>query len=203
MLEVSDNIATDIITNKVGGPNAVTKWLVKIGINNMRLDRNSLKLKADNDGIKSPNLKELADKTFYENSQKLINENEKNLARKNFLSDPQDSTTPKAMVNLLDQIVTNKFLNANSTNLLLRYMQLKSDFRIAKLLPIEVAVARKGGTLGTDKYAITNDVAIITLPKDKGHMLMAIFIKSDHSTLESRIEAISKIALIIFDYLTK
>lgn len=205
MLEVSDNTATDIITNKVGGPNAVTKWLAKMGIANMRLDRNSLQLKADYDGLKSHNLKKLSDKAFYENSQKLISENEKNLARKNFLSDLQDSTTPKAMGELLNEISGSELININSKNLFLKHLQLnqKSINRISLLLPYEAMVAHKGGTLGEDKFAITNDVSIITFPKDKDYMVMAIFIKSDESSLKSREEVIAKIALLIFDYLTK
>jgi len=205
MLEESDNVATDIITKKTNGPKAVTNWLKKLDINNLRLDRNSLELKADYDCVKKTNIDEISDKNVYESLQNKVSQKDLNLARKNFLSDLQDTSSPNAMVNFLKRIVNGEIINDESYDLLLKHLRLneKSDNRISKLLPLNVLVGHKGGTLGEDYYSITNDVAIITLPENNGVIIMSIFIKSNKSKRERREEIIAKLSLDIFNYLIK
>lgn len=109
------------------------------------------------------------------------------------------------MIEFLKKIVNKEVINENSYNLFLKHLRLneKSINRISALLPLDVLVAHKGGTLGENYYSITNDVAIINLPRNEGDMIMAIFVKSNKSVKEQREKVIGKIALNIFNYLVK
>lgn len=206
MLEESDNTATDIIMQKVGGAKAVTKWLKYKDINGIRIDRTSLQIKNDYDGITDVTPDNIS-KVEYEKKEKLLTCEGQKKSHKAFLEDPQDTATPEAMTNFLVSIYKNNFVDQNLTQLILTHMRLNRNGikRIEALLPLDVDVAHKGGTLGhyNEPYAITNDVAIITLPENNGHIMMSIFIKSKSSRYKFRTRAIASIARSIFDYLTQ
>ena len=194
MLQHSDNTATDILMNLVGKEN-ITPFLRKIGLDKMRLDRDSMQIKKDYDGI--ANFGHLVQKSYldqisYLEAQTYISEHDLIQARKDYLDDPQDTTSPEDMGILLELI-------ANNFPEIEYYMKFNifSYNRIIKLVPNTVNVAHKGGTLGENDYAITNDIAILELPNDQ-KIIMAIFVNSETSTLEFREDLISKIALELY-----
>lgn len=213
MLEQSDNVATDIITEKIGGPQAITSWLRINGIQRMRLDRDSLRIKMDYDGIaiEAENLvnHECLERvyTHYKNS---VTQTALDEARKQFLKDPQDTTTPKDMAILLDKICSSTLLSPSSRASLLQHMRLNqlSSNRISGLIPCAVDIAHKGGTLGERSYAITNDVAFLSTatnsasgasPTGKStHIIISVFITSEKSLLLDRETAIANIARLLF-----
>lgn len=82
-LEESDNVATDCITAKVGGPQAVTRWLKKQGIEGMNLDRDSLQIKKDYDAVNLPDA-EATQPQAYLAAQKLVKPSALSFARKSF-----------------------------------------------------------------------------------------------------------------------
>jgi beta-lactamase class A len=54
----------------------------------------------------------------------------------------------------------------------------------------------KTGSIG----GTVNDVGIITLPNDAGHVALSVFIKSSPRTTEQREAAIAEIARSVYDY---
>jgi beta-lactamase class A len=68
--------------------------------------------------------------------------------------------------------------------------------RLKGMLPPGTPVAHKSGTLGGS----TNDVGMITLPEDAGHVVVAIFIKTSKRESSEREKAIAEIARAVYDF---
>ncbi|MCK9542943.1 MAG: class A beta-lactamase-related serine hydrolase [Novosphingobium sp.] len=116
----SDNQATDALLAVVGGPQAVNRWLVKVGITDFRIDRDIATLVRD-DGVIDP-----------------VSTVER-----------RDAATPLAMIRLLSGIHQGKWLSPQSRALLLSTMErcVTGKRRIPALLPEGVVVAHKTGSL--------------------------------------------------------
>lgn len=57
-------------------------------------------------------------------------------------------------------------------------------------------MAHKTGSIG----GTTNDVGIITLPDDAGHVAIAIFVKSSEKEVSARERTIAEIARAVYDF---
>src|SRR3954467_12681696 len=138
MMIHSDNRATDMLLNDLGGPTAVHNWLRDNGVTGLRVDRTIARLLSD----------------------------------KRDLWDHRDSSTPKAMVDLLRRIYRAELIKPESRNYLLDLMAQcqTGKNRMKALLPSGTAVEHKTGTLD----GLTDDVGFITLP-DGRRVAVAIF----------------------------
>jgi beta-lactamase class A len=196
MLTQSDNTATDVLVTAAGGPRAVTAWVHGQGVQRLRVD-------AGTDGIvrrfyglpsegafpdvlaaavkKDPNLGE---RTYQPNPA--------------FDDDPRDTTTPKAMGQLLDRIFHGKALSAESTSILTGIMERcrTGKSRLAGRMPPGTILADKTGTIGGS----VNDVGVVTLPDNAGQVTMAVYIKKSDAKPEDRERVIAEIARSIRDY---
>jgi len=116
----SDNHATDALLAAMGGPQVVTRWLRRNGINGIRLDRDIATMVRD-DGEVDP-------------------------ARK---IDLRDSTTPQAMAVLLAGLYQGQWLSAQSREVLLGAMARcrTGIHRMRAALPGDAMVGHKTGTL--------------------------------------------------------
>lgn len=116
----SDNHATDALLAAIGGPQAVTRWLRRAGVNGIRLDRDIATLVRD-DGEVDP-------------------------ARS---IDLRDSTTPQAMAVLLAGLYQGQWLSPQSREVLLGAMSRcrTGIHRLRAMLPSEAMVGHKTGTL--------------------------------------------------------
>ena len=135
MMENSDNATSDIILKMAGGGNKVTQWFHKQNINDISVNRSTLKMMADYSGTSS----------------------------KNFYTDQRDTVTPNAMVDILRQLYQGKLISQSSTSFLLdsmlKYTRAKN--RIVRFLPKKTKVWHKSGTVdgivsdvGIDNYRI-------------------------------------------------
>ena len=68
--------------------------------------------------------------------------------------------------------------------------------RIKGLLPPGTEVRHKTGTIG----GTTNDVGIITLPGEAGHVALAIFVKGSRRPSADVEPVIAQIARAVYDY---
>ena len=68
--------------------------------------------------------------------------------------------------------------------------------RLKGFLPEKTYVAHKTGTIGST----TNDVGIIKLPNDKGHVIVVAFIKDSEIEMPEREKAIAHAARAVHDY---
>jgi beta-lactamase class A len=198
MLTRSDNTATNVLVALVGGPTAVNAWVRSIGVEDMRID-------ADTIGIvrrffalpaTAESLDAQLQKLFAANPSLAELGSKPNDA---FDNDPRDSTTPAAMVVLLSKIVGAHLLSPSSTEVLLGSMQrcITGLKRLRGRLPPETEVKDKTGTLGGS----VNDVGIITLPGAQSRIVIAVYVKKSAKPIAERERAIAEIARIVYDYM--
>jgi beta-lactamase class A len=196
MLTVSDNTATDTLEKLVGGPAVVTQWVRAQGVTGLRVDRDTAGLIRDfyglppgpsfpaslEAGLKAdPNLEDKSDK-----------------ADPKFDNDPRDTSTPVAMAELLQRIYTGKALSPASTALLrdIQERNTTGKARIRARLPAGTVVAEKTGTIGGS----VNNVGVITLPRNAGKLIIAVFIKQSSKPIEDRERVIADISRALYDY---
>lgn len=197
MLVVSDNTATDILLRLAGGPKAVTACLRAMGIFDMDVSRPTVNLIADATGFILPPEKEWNLELLKKLHDEVPPETKRAAAEK-FLNDPRDTSSPEAMVKLLQLIFHGKFLKLEAKNLLLDIMSRcqTGKHRLKGLLIPETMVAHKTGTIA----GVTNDAGLINLPHDAGTIAMAVFIKLSEKDRSDRERAIAHISRTIYDY---
>lgn len=193
MLLISDNSATDVCLRLAGGGEAVTARMKELGINGLTVSRPTIGLISDWLGVTE------ADWSSEELKYKrTLNDEERKAAAKKFDTDLRDTSTPAAMADLLGKIYRKEILKPASAELLYDIMRRcqTGDARLKGILPAGTEVAHKTGTIG----GTTNDVGIITLPDDAGHIAIAVFIKSSEKEMPQRERVIAEIARAVHDY---
>jgi beta-lactamase class A len=158
MMIHSDNRATDILLNDLGGPRALHDWLQANGLSGLRVDRNIAR----------------------------------SLSNRRDLWDVRDSSTPTAMVRLLQRIYRAELIKPESRNYLLRLMAQcqTGKNRLKALLPFGTPVEHKTGTLN----GLTDDVGFITMP-DGRRIAIAVFARGG----SDRPRTIAEAARTIYD----
>lgn len=195
MLTESDNTATDLLMDVAGGPQAVTRWVESQGVRGQRIDRGTEDLLRDFFDLPPLPFAE-AMAAAEQADPALMARGAKPNAR--FDDDPRDTSTPEAMAELLTHIFRGQALSAESTAILKEIMQRcrTGEARLKGRLPSGAIVAHKTGTIG----GTVNDVGVMTLPGDRGHLVIAVFVKESSLPFEARELAIAEIARTIRDY---
>lgn len=198
MMVISDNSATDMLLRLVGGTQAVQNRLKTLGIQGMSADRTIIQLLADLDGITLPPSDQWT-LGFYARLDSATTPEMKRAAALKLKTDPRDTSTPEAMVNLLTQIYRGTALKPESRALLLGVMELcrGGAARLKGYLPPATVVAHKTGSLDG---SATDDVGIITLPDNAGHLAIAVFVGDSPMPLAEREQTIAHAARSIYDY---
>jgi beta-lactamase class A len=196
MLTVSDNTATDTLEKLVGGPAVVTQWVRSQGVTGLRVDRDTAGLIRDFYGLPPGPSFPASLEAGLKANPKL--EDKSDDPDPKFDNDPQDTSTPTAMAQLLERIYTGKALSPSSTKLLREIQERNTTgkARIRARLPEGTVVAEKTGTIGGS----VNNVGVITLPGDAGKLIVAIFIKQSSKPFEDRERVIADIARALYDY---
>ncbi len=198
MLLISDNSSTDMCIEAAGGAKAVTDRMREIGIEGLRVDRSTLELIADLVGIEGlPNRDELNPKAF-DALVEAIPDADQKAASEAYGSDPEDTSTPEAMAMLLQKIWKGEILSRESSDYLIDIMSRceTGEGRLKGMLPPDTVVAHKTGTAG----GTTNDVGIVTLPNDAGHVVVVAFVKESSLPVVEREKAIAEVARAAHDY---
>lgn len=212
MLMFSDNTATDIILHEVNGPTSVLARLHAYGFSHIRVNRSIYDLYLASSGLcpqkchyhSLKNLEYALDHVHYKNKIK---------AWQQFQSDSRDTTTPRDMALLLTHLYQGKIVSPKNTQLLLHIMAncQTGKNRIRGLLPPNTIVAHKTGTWALDEKfrrcpgtktlsRYTNDAGIITLPHHKGHVALAIYVRSKGVADPYREAVIARISRVIYDH---
>lgn len=197
MLLISDNSATDICLRLAGGPEQVTARMRSLGISGINVNRPTLGLIADWAGVKLPSDSPYSADLFRKLHREITADEAKG-ASERFNADPRDTSTPDSMADLLARIHRKNVLKPASSDLLLDILRRcrTGDARIKGLLPANTEVKHKTGTIG----GTTNDVGIITLPQDAGHVALAVFIKSSDRESAERERAIAEVGRAVHDF---
>jgi beta-lactamase class A len=197
MLLISDNSAADICLRLAGGPPAVNASINRLGITGIRIDRPTSFLISDSEGI--PIDKNLPwSPAIYDSLSKNVKPEDDSINARKFDSDLQDISCPAAMTDLLLKLFKEPVLKPASQTLLLDIMK-RCETGLARLkgsLPPGTEVMHKTGTIGMS----ANDVGIITLPGDAGHVVISVFVKSSEKATPERERAIAEVTRTIYDY---
>ena len=197
MLLISDNSATDIVLRLAGGGGAVTARMRALGLDGIDVTRPTLNLIADWAGL-NPSAAESWDPDQGEAIFAAVPEAVREAAAARFDADLRDTSTPEDMAVLLERIYRKDLLAPSSAELLLDIMRRcqTGEGRLKGLLPAGTEVAHKTGTIG----GTTNDVGIVTLPANAGHVALAVFVKSSTKDVPERERAIAEVARTVHDY---
>jgi beta-lactamase class A len=199
MLLISDNSATDILLRTAGRGPAVNARLATLGVRGISVDRPTVALIADAMGVKNlPPENELTLERFGQLMRSVTPE-ERRAAGERFSQDRRDTSTPEGMARLLEKIWRRQAVSGASSDLLLDMMRRcqTGPMRIKGMLPPNTVVMHKTGTLSN---GITDDVGIVTLPNDAGHLVLTVFIKDAKADVEAQERAIAQIARAAYDY---
>ncbi|MEQ8693014.1 MAG: class A beta-lactamase [Pseudomonadales bacterium] len=200
MLTVSDNTATDVLMEEVGGPAQITATISKLGVSDIQVSRNTARLIRDYFDMQQPPAGE--ERSLVKEFNAMSAEEASALdsyRSETFVDDSRDTATPNSMANLLKTIWQGKALSPGSTELLKDIMRRceTGNKRLKGLLPAGTEVAHKTGTIG----GTSNDVGVITLPDNKGHLVAAVYIKKSVSNdFDERDRAIAEVARAVHDY---
>jgi beta-lactamase class A len=192
MLTMSDNTATDVLLELVGGASSVTAMLVNCGVEGQRVDRTIAQLLSDYFGFPQGNFMNAFSATIARNPD--VWKRQKNVL---FEADLRDTTTPKAMAILLQRLFKGELLSEASTRTLIAVLERcrTGDTQLKGLLPRDTVVAHKTGTLG----GTLNDVGVITLPGG-GQVVVTVFIKNSGASTEDRARLIAEVGRLIRDF---
>jgi beta-lactamase class A len=198
MLLISDNSATDVCLHLAGGGAAVTARMRALGIEGINVNRSTRELIADWLGIQ--NLPPRGEHTLagYSALAKAVTPEQAKEANSKFNADPRDTSTPSGMARLLERIWKKDCLKRESAELLYDIMRRcrTGDARLKGLLPKGTEVAHKTGSIG----GTANDVGIITLPDNAGHVAIAAFVKVATKDMAERERAIAEVARAVHDF---
>ena len=197
MLLISDNSATDMVLRLAGGPEAVTNKMRTLGIDGINVNGSTAEMIAAWVGAKLPPESEWSPEVF-EKSFDAVKPEEQKEAAKHFNTDPRNTSTPVGMTDLLVKIYRKELHKADSAELLLDIMRRckTGDARLKGILPANTEVAHKTGTIG----GTTNDVGIITLPDNAGHVAISVFVKASEKEIPARERVIAEIARSAHDF---
>ena len=199
MMKISDNSATDLLVTKVG-PENVNSRLQSFGIDGITVDRTCQELILEAIGADPGKYTGMGIDEVMQSYRKEMRENPQAFeeATANFSQVIKDQSTPQAMNVLLEKIFKKEILDDPSCEHIISVM-LKCQTgtrRIKGDLPRGVTVAHKTGTIG----GTVNDVGILYLPENLGHVVLTIFAKDTEDETSDIEDVIAQIARFVFDY---
>jgi beta-lactamase class A len=200
MMMISDNSAADLCLAKTGAVN-VTARMRSLGIDGIRLDRSCQELILDYTGHDTARLKDLARDDLREAMRQKPTPQtvEARFAADDRLAaDPRDTATPNAMVALLERIWRGEAVDRAASDQMLDLLKRcrTGEGRLRGLLPEETVLAHKTGTIG----GVVNDVGIIYLPDDAGHVAIAVMSKRTRAATDTVERTIAHVARYVYDY---
>ncbi|HKT78231.1 MAG TPA: serine hydrolase [Sphingobium sp.] len=189
----SDNEATDALVARAGGPQAVNAWLQSIGIHGLRVDSNTAQLLARAKSATG----NAGDEVALESGGSSRERDARDMPNLAFAADPRDTSTPRAMDDLLAAIDHGKALRPASTALLLSVMgRCKTGKgRLVAMLPPGTPIAHKTGTLN----GLGNDAGIVTLPNGR-RFAITVFVMKDRRGHAVRDRIMAEAARAAYDY---
>jgi beta-lactamase class A len=193
MLTRSDNTATNVLVQVVGGAATVTAWVKGLGVDDMRIDGDTNEITRRFYGITARPGSTLNETVAADPALAARD----HVPNAKFDDDPRDTTTPAAMVRLLTAIADRHVLSPSNTEVLMGALRRDTTglLRLRAMLPAGIIVEEKTGTVGGS----VNDVGIITLPNQEGRVAIAVYIKKSGS--DQREKIIAQVGRSVYDYM--
>ncbi len=204
MVVEGDNTAADRLLALVGGPEVVTAQLEEAGLSDIRVNRSEAELAFDTHGVTRPPPRASWTPATLQAAFMGVPERDRRSAFQRFLEDPRDTATADALVLLLRDVQEGRRLSPDSRTRLIDLMSRTrtGPARIPAGLPPGTAVAHRTGLCGDFKKrnACTNDIGIVTLPGNRGHLAIAVLIRGSDRALAERERTIARIARAAYDH---
>jgi beta-lactamase class A len=209
MMLISDNSASDAILKIIGGPRKLYQYLKQNGFDDIHVDRSFMEIYEVTTGLDILPPKSTYTLKKWQKWKETGDHNVKNRQYREFYEDEKDTTTPRAMNHLVLNLYNNVLLNKTNTDFLIDIMKRTWDgHRINRFLPPNVKIAHKTGTwydndVPEAHYGYLNDVGIIYLPDNKGHIAISIYSSSDKiKDIKSYAIALGKVSKLVYDELS-
>ena len=172
-----DNTAADVLMKRIGGPGAVTAWLDLRKVEGLRVDRYARQLLPEQTGAASFRADWRGE--AWRKRVLVTPEATRRAALANYLTDPQDSTTPMAALRFLEALNQSELTGPEGRRRMLRMMEAAAGDRLRPALPTG---ARLAAVISTTPYdlgqaAADNVLAMIRL-KSGRRLALAIFLKA-------------------------
>jgi beta-lactamase class A len=195
MMRVSDNSAADLLLAKVGAPN-VTARMKTLGLEKIRVDRSTLEMILDQEGVDYSTASTLPIAQIRERED-AVDAQTAARANERFNATEKDVATPRQMTALVEKIYRGEIVDRASSDDILEFMNhsMIGQTRMPALLPEGTRVVHKTGTIGGS----TNDTGIIFLPGGN-HLVMTVFTKGAKAPTADREHVIAEIARFAYDY---
>ena len=201
MLTRSDNTAADALMRLVGGPLAVTAWLERHGIRNLRVDRTERGLGNDWYGL-APDADTMGSAEEIRELRAKVAGAVHDSAARTMLSDPRDTGTAEGCVHLLERLWRGELLSPAMTDTLKSTLARcrTARNRLPALLPKGTPVARKTGTGGmTAGVSVAiNDVGVFRLPNGDD-IAIAVLVGEPNGRVHRAEWMIARVARQVFD----
>lgn len=201
MMRLSDNSAADALMRLVGGPSAVTEWLERHGIHDLRVDRTQRGLGNEWHGL-APGADTAGSAEGIREMRVQVPEAVHDSAARAMLLDPRDTGTAEACVELLERLWRGDLLSEAMTDTLQSVLARcrTSPDRLPALLPKGTPVARKTGTGGTSRGVTVaiNDVGVIRLPSGDD-VAIAVLVGEPKGSPRRAERLIARVARTVFD----
>jgi beta-lactamase class A len=197
---ISDNSAADLLLREAGGPTAVTERMKALGLDGIRVDRSIAMLLADWGGVRAVPPETEWTRDMWERLLNSVPVRAHMAARRAQTRDPRDTATPADMTKLLARIYRKDMFSPLYSTKLWEVMERceTGKSRIRGMLPAGTDVAHKTGSMG----GVVNDVGVITLPGNAGHVAISVFTKGSGRPASVSEKAVAEISRTIYDYFT-
>ncbi len=194
----SDSAAVDILLDHLGGPAALNALLKKWKIEGMTIDRTERDLQAEIVGLKWKT--EYGDVPTFRAAIAKVPPAARSEAYAKYQKDTRDTSTPRAMTQLLRLIAERKLFKPDTQAFLERAMfdTATGVDRLKAGLGAGWTLMHKTGTAGSWQgvTAATNDVGILTAP-DGERIAVAVFVGDSKSSDEESARAIAEVTRAI------
>jgi beta-lactamase class A len=195
MMRVSDNSATDILLGRLGAAN-VTERMKGMGLDKIRVDRSTLEMIMDQEGLDFATYGNLP---FPELRERLAAIDAQTAARADarFNETEKDVGTPRQMTTLLEKIHRGEIVDRASSDEIIEFMNYSmiGQTRIPALLPAGTRVVHKTGSISGS----TNDAGIVYLPNGD-HLLITVFTKDAKAPAGERERVIAEISRLAYNF---
>ncbi len=197
----SDNTAADVLLKRIGGPGALTAWLVQKHVADLRVDRYEREIQPTSCGMASFRPAWRTPEGFGA-AHDAVPPAARLTALRAYMADPRDTATPQAMLQFLQALDREELISPASTQLLTRLMAAtpRGNGRLRAGLPKDVFLAHRPGTSTVEGglSAATNDVGIFTLP-DRRSYAIAVFLTGSTLDDAGRDAVIAQVARVALD----
>lgn len=179
MIIISDNTATDIIVEQLGGPEVVESYLHQIGLNDIYFKMNCKDLL----GTVFP--EEAKDVSSEELEALIIEKGINHDAVAFSLNSDNNVSTARAMSQLVTMIFKDEIVSQDSRKTMLDILlQQQFNDRLPRFLPPSIKCAHKTGTI----WGIRNDSGIYYI-SDDNHVAITLFTHWDYEAVWLQTEA--------------